>query len=104
MISESENLVSLKDLPGFLEKRDGRKPSIGTVYRWISRGLNGCKLEVVYRAGRPFSSVEAIRRFDEAVTVAKLGQAPRVMPSNIAIAAAAHERAKRRLAESKRRN
>lgn len=102
MISESETLISLKNLPRFLEKRDGRKPSIGTIYRWISKGLNGCKLEVVYRAGRPFSSEEALRRFDDAVTAARLGATHATTTSNKA-ASQAHERAKRRLAAPKRR-
>ena len=103
MIGENESLLALSELPKYLERRDGRRPSVATLYRWISRGLNGVQLEVLYRAGRPYSSVEALRRFDEAVTVAKLGQVPRVMKSSPAIAAAAHERAKRRLAEPKRR-
>ncbi len=101
MIGENESLLALSELPKYLERRDGRRPSVATLYRWISRGLNGVHLEVLYRAGRPYSSVEALRRFDEAVTVAKLGQCPRVLPSSTGIATTAHERAKRKLATAK---
>lgn len=104
MNSDSESLIALKDLPAFLQERNGRRPSIATIYRWTSRGLNGCQLEVVYRAGRPYTSVEALKRFDDAVTLAKRGPAPRTNASSSAPALNAHDRAKRRLAKDHRKS
>lgn len=104
MIPESETLISLGKVPKFLQERDGRRPGASTVYRWISSGLHGVRLEVIYRAGRAYTSVEALRRFDEAVTIAKGRAAPQAPSSTDRHAEKAHQRAMRRLADGDRRN
>ena len=92
-----ERLISLKDLPKYLEARDGKRLALPTIYRWINSGLCGIRLEVIYLAGRAHTSVEALRRFDLAVTTAKLGKTKKITSTPTQVARA-HERAKRKLA------
>jgi len=49
----------------------GRKVSPQTVYRWISHGIEGVKLEALNVGGRMQTSQEALSRFFQAVTAAK---------------------------------
>lgn len=66
---ENEKLLTFaqatKILPG--------RPNITTVWRWRNRGCRGVKLETILSGGRRFTSVEAIRRFQECVTAAADG-------------------------------
>ncbi len=66
---EKEKLISFaqatKILPG--------RPNITTVWRWRNRGVKGVKLETILSGGRRFTSIEAIRRFQSAVTAAADG-------------------------------
>jgi hypothetical protein len=67
---ENEKLITFaqatKILPG--------RPNITTVWRWRNRGCRGIKLETVLSGGRRFTSVEALRRFQERVTAAADGE------------------------------
>jgi hypothetical protein len=66
----NETLLSLtqaaKTLPG--------RPNITTVWRWRNRGVRGVKLETMLSGGRRFTSVEALRRFQDRVTAAADGE------------------------------
>ena len=66
---QTESLVSIteaaKSLPG--------RPNITTIWRWRNRGVRGVKLETILSGGRCFTSVEALRRFQERVTAAADG-------------------------------
>lgn len=68
---DNEKLISFaqatKILPG--------RPNITTVWRWRNRGVKGVRLETILSGGRRFTSVEAIRRFQAAVTAAADGVA-----------------------------
>jgi hypothetical protein len=67
---KNETLLSLteaaKTLPG--------RPNITTVWRWRNRGVRGVRLETVLSGGRRFTSLEAIRRFQDRVTAAADGE------------------------------
>ena len=91
-----EGLVLLSHVPNILPKRRGRKINLSTVYRWKNRGLDGVRLETCYRAGRQYTSVEALRRFDEAVTAARNG--PQRLQANTSVQRSkAHATAKAKL-------
>lgn len=68
---DTETLIPFNQIPNHTPKKSGRKVSLATLYRWRSRGISGVKLEVIYVANSPYSSLEALRRFDEAVSIAK---------------------------------
>lgn len=68
-----ESPIPLREIPENLPKRNGKKISLPTIYRWVQKGLHGIRLETVYSGGIHCSTVEAIRRFDEAVTQVKRG-------------------------------
>ena len=67
---DKEKLITLaqatKILPG--------RPNITTVWRWRNRGVRGVTLETVLSGGRRFTSIEALRRFQERVTAAADGE------------------------------
>jgi Protein of unknown function (DUF1580) len=98
--SSKEKLMPLNDVPKWYGKLDGRKMALATVYRWRNIGCAGVRLAVCYVGGKPFTSEEALHRFDAAVTAAK--QAPSVpMPATAKHVAKAHAEAKKRLARAK---
>jgi hypothetical protein len=53
--------------------RRGRPTHHSTVYRWISRGVRGCKLEAIRLGGTLYTSREALQRFGEALTAQTTG-------------------------------
>ena len=79
MINDQEQLVTLSFARQQLIPRSasGRAINLSTIHRWIRRGLEGrdgerIRLEAVYRGQTPVTSAEAVSRFFEAVTTAKL--------------------------------
>ncbi len=48
--------------------RNGRATHVATIYRWISRGIRGIRLEALRVGGALFTSREAVQRFAEALT------------------------------------
>jgi hypothetical protein len=48
--------------------RLGRPTHAATVYRWISRGLRGVRLESIRLGGTLYTSREALQRFAESLT------------------------------------
>lgn len=67
-----ERLVSLSDACRLLPGR----PHVSTIWRWVSRGVGGVRLETISSGGRRFTSREALRRFVTATTAAANGLAP----------------------------
>ena len=61
---QTENLVSLTDAAKTLPGR----PNVTTIWRWRNRGVRGVKLETILSGGRRFTSIEALRRFQDQVT------------------------------------
>ena len=55
-------------------KREGKTLAPSTLWRWISKGIDGVRLEVVYIGATPHTSREALQRFFDAVTAARLAK------------------------------
>ncbi len=72
-----EEVVLIREVPGLLPKKNGRKKHLASIYRWLSRGLVGVRLESVYIGGEQYTSKQALDRFFCAVTEAKRGSSRR---------------------------
>ena len=92
-----EDMILFSDLPNHLPKKNGKKISLPTCYRWRNTGLEGIRLEVCYIAGIVYTSKQALRRFDERVTAAKLAPNVPMSKATPKQVAKAHEAAKKRL-------
>jgi hypothetical protein len=68
---QTENILSLAGAAKAIPKIDGRHPNTSTVYRWISDGVRGVKLDSVRFGRRLCTSQEALQRF-----VVELSDAP----------------------------
>jgi hypothetical protein len=59
-----ENLISLREVPRHLPTRpNGKRVHISAIYRWVSRGVRGVKLEAIRIGGTMYTSTEALGRF-----------------------------------------
>jgi hypothetical protein len=61
--------------------RRGRATHVSTVYRWISRGVRGIRLESIRLGGTLYTSAEAVQRFADRLT---LNSAPSLQPGTTA--------------------
>src|SRR5262249_25638885 len=69
-----ETPISLADVPKCIPPgRSGRPTHISTVVRWISKGVQGVKLEAIRLGGRWVTSREALQRFAERLTNVRAG-------------------------------
>lgn len=59
----TEKPLSAVDAAKLHRRLTGRKVSIRTLYRWMSRGRNGVVLQHVKMAGQKYTSAEAMDRF-----------------------------------------
>ena len=65
----TEQLVHVRAVPRILPRQpNGKRVHISAVYRWMSRGVRGVRLEFVMVGGRRYTSVEALQRFAERLT------------------------------------
>jgi hypothetical protein len=79
---QNETVIRLGDVPAYLPKHpNGRRPHVACVYRWVQRGCNGIKLEVINVGGIMATSVEALQRFCDRCTAAEHGTAPEARTS-----------------------
>jgi len=64
-----EDVIPLREAPDLLPRlRRGRKVHVSTLYRWVSRGTNGVRLEAV-KVGRTLvTSRQALQRFADRLT------------------------------------
>ena len=66
----TETLVSFAEACERLpRRRAGRRPHPNTLYRWASHGIRGIRLETLRVGGTLCTSLEALQRFFEALTV-----------------------------------
>jgi len=66
---EREQVLSLRQATDSLPRlRQGRRVHISTVYRWISRGVGGVRLEAVKLGRTLVTSREALQRFADRLT------------------------------------
>ena len=68
--TQTERIIAIKDAP----KEIPCRPAVSTVWRWISNGVRGHKLDTVTIGGRRYTSQEAIERFIEQGTAAANGE------------------------------
>jgi hypothetical protein len=69
-----ERVIALADAPRILPHRRGGKPvAVATLHRWSRKGLGGIRLETIQCAGTRCTSVEALQRFFDRLTVARQG-------------------------------
>jgi Protein of unknown function (DUF1580) len=65
----TEDLISVAQLARSLPPGPSNKPvSPSTVWRWITRGVGGCKLEAIRVGGRFLTSRQAVQRWSMALT------------------------------------
>ncbi len=65
----AETVISLAEAASLLpRRRAGKKPHVCTMYRWISRGCRGVKLESIAVGATLCTSREALQRFCERLT------------------------------------
>lgn len=78
----SESRVSPKEYARrYLASDDGRPGALSTFFRHALKGVNGHKLET-YKLGRKtFTTVEAIRRFSEALSVGRASRSATPTPT-----------------------
>jgi hypothetical protein len=101
----SEDTMRLADLRLLLPKgRNGSRPHISTVLRWILDGVAGpggqrVRLRAVRLSGKWVSSRQALQEFCEALTPV-LGDAPASPPRTPAQRGRASEKASRRLEQA----
>ena len=49
-------------------RRAGKRPHVATMFRWVTTGVGGVKLEALRVGGTLCTSIEAIQRFCERLT------------------------------------
>lgn len=61
----------------------GQRPAAPcTIWRWHKKGVSGVKLETICIGGTRYTSAEALKRFFDAVTLARSSQANTPQPLN----------------------
>jgi Protein of unknown function (DUF1580) len=72
---------ALFPVPAAVERATGQRPHPSSCHRWRLRGIRGVRLETLRLAGRRVTSVEAVRRFIDAITRATDGDVLAPSPS-----------------------
>lgn len=63
---EQETLLSMREVPDRLPRKpSGKRIHISAVYRWVSGGVGGVRLESIKIGGTTYTSAEALQRFAE---------------------------------------
>ena len=68
---DTEKPITLAEATSFIPGIGGKTVHYQTVHRWAIKGLRGVKLETVVLGGRRCTSVEAIQRFAERITMSR---------------------------------
>ena len=69
-----EQLIPIREVPRLLPaRRTGRHVHISAVYRWMTRGIRGVRLEAAKVGGATYTSVEALQRFSERLSARAMG-------------------------------
>jgi hypothetical protein len=95
-------LTAATKLPCFRNRRAGKRINVSTIWRWATVGVRGVKLETIMAGGSRATSLEAIERFFEALTLQANGRRI-VAPQSPHMTAARRrqiEAAERRLAKA----
>jgi hypothetical protein len=68
----TEEVLTLANAAKRLPHRRRGKVHLSTLYRWVTEGLCGVRLETIQIGGTCCTSVEALQRFFEALTAIKV--------------------------------
>lgn len=63
MITYTEHLIALPEVPDYIASRGIIRPNACAVYRWARVGCHGARLETQLIANRMYTSKEALDRF-----------------------------------------
>ena len=69
-----EELLTLAQAARRARPKGQRPAAPCTIWRWAKRGISGIRLETIYMGGTRYTSVEALQRFFDAVTLARSTQ------------------------------
>ena len=73
----TESVMTMTEAVEHLPHRRGGRPvHVATLYRWAQRGLRGCRLETIQVGGTSCTSLEAMQRFFDRLTVCRDGETP----------------------------
>jgi len=76
-----EDLIPINQVPRLLPRQPNNKRlHISTVYRWMTRGIDGVKLEFIKIGGRMMTSRQALQRFAEKQTDVHVSRAATIAP------------------------
>ena len=79
---ESEPALPLAEIARRLPaRRAGKKTHVSCLWRWISNGLRGVRLESIQVGGVTCSSMGAIKRFFDALTTQRVNARQRRSPT-----------------------
>ena len=73
--TSSEELLTLAQAARRYRPPDTRPLAPSTIWRWHKKGISGVKLETICIGGTRYTSAEALKRFFDAVTLARSSQA-----------------------------
>ena len=59
----SETPITIAEVPLHIPRRHGRMVHYSTVYRWMTKGVRGRKLESLLIGGVRYTTLEALARF-----------------------------------------
>lgn len=65
---------ALRSIAQAVELATGQRPNIATIRRWYKKGISGVRLEVQYCQGKYVTSIDAVKRFIETSTAAKMAR------------------------------
>jgi hypothetical protein len=72
--TSSEELLTLAQAARRYRPPGSRPRAPSTTYRWHKKGISGIRLETICIGGTRYTSAEALRRFFDAVTLARSTQ------------------------------
>src|SRR5689334_2833641 len=75
-VPDLRDLFLIHEAPRHLPKRHGRLVHLSTIYRWVTVGSRGVKLQTWLVGGARYTSSEALRQFVENLTAARDGRVP----------------------------
>lgn len=65
---QNESAITLAEVAEHVPRRNGRRIHYSTVYRWVTKGAKGRRLESILVGGVRYTTVEAVGRFLSAKT------------------------------------
>ena len=64
----TEQVIPLRRVPDYLERRGAKRPHLSAIYRWALAGLHGVRLETVRIGGVMHTSAQALDRWTKILT------------------------------------